>query len=87
VLSKCRDKAYIRKIQEDGVYLKPSLREYRKKNPPGFYEVVIVPSAFGEKIQIMNDYSVTATVYFRDYFLSLCDAAIASLVNPTGYVQ
>ena len=76
ILSWSRDETELRRIQRSGTYLSREDRLRRKKMNGIYSELVIVSSAFGDRIQIENKYALVLTSYLRRYLAGLCQSSI-----------
>ena len=75
ILSWSRDETELRRIQRSGTYLSHEHRLRRKKMNGIYSEIIIVSSAFGDRIQIENKYAFILTSYLRDYLSGLCQSS------------
>ncbi len=81
VISWSRQDAELRSVVSSGAFLTSDHRERQIRHHGKLVDVAIVPSRFGDRIVISNDYAYIATVYYRDYFLALCSLAARYLTR------
>jgi len=68
-----RNEAELRQIKEKSIFLSKEHRDRNVGNNDFFEMVSIVPSWLGDRIQITNQYSWTVCIYFREFFVDLCN--------------
>lgn len=79
ILSWSRDEVEIRNIHRNKLFLSKEDREHRKKLEVSFDEVNILSSNFGERLQIDDMYPWILSVYFRDFFVELCQLSLEKI--------
>lgn len=68
-----RDDKDIRRIVKSGTFLNKDVRKRYKDVNGELDQVIIYTSAFGDRIEISNNYAWLSCAYYRDFLIELCE--------------